>query len=184
MSRSVGQHGGMSLTLRPLAPADETRAREIHQAMLGDGFEFLLHEGPWAEVIEHHRREALGEGLPAGRVRCSYLIAEQTDPGPIPGPIVGRVSIRHQLNDYLLEVGGHVGYGVAPEHRRQGHATEILRQSVALLAAEGVDQILVTCDEGNIASARTIETCGGVLEDIRPVTGEAAKRRYWITPTP
>ncbi len=171
----------MSLILRPLLPADESRVREIHQALLADGFEFLLHDGPWSEVIEHHRREALGEGLAPGRVRCSYLVAEQVNADGTAGPILGRVSIRHELNDYLRTVGGHVGYGVAPEHRRQGHATEILRQSVALLAAEGVDKVLVTCDDDNIASAKTIEACGGVLEDIRPVEGESPKRRYWIT---
>lgn len=171
----------MSLVLRPLNPADESRMRAIHRAMLADGFQFLHDDGPWDEVIERHRREALGQNLAPGRVRCSYLVAEEVNADGTAGPIVGRVSIRHELNDFLLNVGGHVGYGVAPEHRRRGHATEILRQSVALLAAEGVEKILVTCNDDNIASARTIEACGGVLEDVRPIEGEAPKRRYWIS---
>ena len=39
---------------------------------------------------------------------------------------------------------------------------------------------LVTCDDGNLASARTIERNGGVLEDVR-TAGTSTKRRYWIT---
>ena len=46
----------------------------------------------------------------------------------------------------------------------------------------GMDRVLVTCDDDNIASYRTIEGAGGVLENVVE-TGEAgapAKRRYWI----
>jgi len=35
--------------------------------------------------------------------------------------------------------------------------------------------VLVTCDEDNVGSARTIEANGGVYEDSRQ-----GKRRYWI----
>ncbi len=39
----------------------------------------------------------------------------------------------------------------------------------------GIDPVLVTCDDTNVASRRVIETNGGVFEDQR---GE--KLRYWI----
>jgi predicted acetyltransferase len=35
--------------------------------------------------------------------------------------------------------------------------------------------VLVTCDETNVGSRRTIEKIGGVYEDSR-----SGKRRYWI----
>ena len=41
--------------------------------------------------------------------------------------------------------------------------------------SSGIDRVLVTCDDDNVGSARTIESQGGVLEDIR-----RGKRRYWI----
>ncbi|MBE1602632.1 putative acetyltransferase [Streptomyces stelliscabiei] len=41
-------------------------------------------------------------------------------------------------------------------------------------------RVLITCDDDNVASARTIERNGGVLEDVR-TTDEGIKRRYWIT---
>jgi len=46
--------------------------------------------------------------------------------------------------------------------------------------ALGLDRVLVTCDDTNLASARTIEKAGGVLEDVRD-TELGRTRRYWIT---
>jgi len=96
--------------------------------------------------------------------------------------IVGRAAIRHELNDFLLRVGGHIGYAVVPEFRRRGYATTILRRSLEIARQRlGISPVLVTCDDDNVGSIRTIEKNGGVLENI--VTGpdlEKPKRRYWI----
>lgn len=43
----------------------------------------------------------------------------------------------------------------------------------------GLDQVLIICEAGNIASAKTIEHQGGILEDIRD-TELGAVRRYWV----
>lgn len=42
-------------------------------------------------------------------------------------------------------------------------------------SAIGLERVLITCDEDNIASARTIERNGGAYEDSR-----GGKRRYWV----
>ena len=57
-----------------------------------------------------------------------------------------------------------------------------MRQALVVIRAEGVDPVLVTCDEDNVASFRTIERNGGVLESIAPPNyGEPEHvRRYWI----
>jgi predicted acetyltransferase len=58
----------------------------------------------------------------------------------------------------------------------------MLRLSLEILRERfGLSRLLVTCDDDNVASIRTIEKNGGVLENV--VTGpelETAKRRYWI----
>lgn len=41
--------------------------------------------------------------------------------------IVGAVNFRHDLNDQLQQVGGHIGYGIRPSARNKGYATEGLR---------------------------------------------------------
>jgi predicted acetyltransferase len=43
----------------------------------------------------------------------------------------------------------------------------------------GLDRVLLVCEADNVASARTIEHHGGVLEEIRD-TGHGTVRRYWI----
>lgn len=168
-------HPWMTLQLRAPRPADEAALRRLHAQFQQEDFDFLLAAGEdWDAVLDEIDREALGVDLRPGRVRAEFLVAEMD------GVIVGRTSIRYALTDVLREVGGHVGYAVAPEFRRRGYATEILRLSVERLAGAGVDRVLVTCDDTNLGSIRTIERCGGVLEDVRDVGGSVPKRRYWI----
>ena len=95
--------------------------------------------------------------------------------------IVGRSAIRHSLNAVLQRVGGHIGYVVVPEFRRRGYATTILRLSLQIASELGLRRVLLTCDDDNVGSIRTIEKNGGVLENI--VTGpdlDKPKRRYWV----
>lgn len=169
----------MSLLLRPPTLADETVVRRLHAELQAEHFDVLLHEGTWPDILAAVAREAAGVGLPQGRVPADFLLAE------VDGVVVGRVSVRHRLTPFLHDVGGHVGYAVGPGHRRRGYATEILRQSVQRLRGLGVAEVLVTCDDDNVASAAVIEACGGVLEDVRHQSpGVPGKRRYWIRPDP
>jgi predicted acetyltransferase len=96
--------------------------------------------------------------------------------------IVGRVSIRHALTPDLERVGGHIGYVVVPAYRRQGYATAILRQALQIARQKlGLTRVLVTCDDDNVGSIKTIEKNGGVLESIvAGPDGDKPKRRYWI----
>jgi predicted acetyltransferase len=112
--------------------------------------------------------------LPEDRVHCDYYwITEGTGPDE---EVVGFLALRHSLTAWLLEEGGHIGYSVRPSRRRLGHASRALALAVRRSAELGLDRVLLTCDEDNLASARTIERNGGTYEDTRN-----GKRRYWIT---
>jgi predicted acetyltransferase len=93
---------------------------------------------------------------------------------------LGSIQLRHDLNEHLLDSGGHIGYGIRPSARRRGHATWALGAVLDEARLLGLPRVLITCDEGNEPSQRTIERYGGVLEDVRD-THEGVKRRYWIT---
>jgi predicted acetyltransferase len=170
----------MDLRLRPLRLDDEAAFAAIHAAMVTEGFRFGLGYEPgmpWAEYVANMEAWRNGDALPNRFVASTFLVAD------VDGQIVGRASIRHELNEFLAREGGHIGYAVAAEHRHRGYATEILRQSLVLVRSIGVDRVLITCEDDNIGSATVIERCGGVFESLTENTenpnGEP-KRRYWI----
>lgn len=174
-----------ALVLRPLRLDDEPAFRRGHAAMAAEGFPFGLwfeDTTSFAAYVRLLERRSRGLDLTARMVPSTFLVADVGD------EIVGRASIRHQLNEFLVHEGGHIGYGVLPAHRRRGYATEILRRSLAVTDGLGIARVLVTCDDDNVGSATVIERCGGVLDSY--VTGEAGTlmRRYWIdravTPAP
>lgn len=113
--------------------------------------------------------EQAGPHLPDGYVPASQRWIVEGD------RVVGTISLRHELNEFLLHTGGHIGYAVEPGSRRRGVASAALGQALRLAAARGIDPVLITCEADNVASARTIESAGGVLEDER-----GGLRRYWI----
>jgi predicted acetyltransferase len=177
--RPAGQAAGAvgRLRLRPLRPDDELSFRAGHELMAADGFTFGLglEPGmPWAAYLKLLADHHAGVNLPPGSVPATFLIAD------VAGEIVGRASIRHQLNDFLSREGGHIGYGVLPAQRRRGYGTEILRQSLIIARAMGIGRVLVTCDDGNLGSIAIIEACGGRLESADRAADGHLVRRYWI----
>ncbi len=114
-----------------------------------------------------------GDGLPDGWVPCTTLFWEDD------GALAGVINIRHHLSPQLEQVGGHIGYSVAPDHRGRGVATSMLGGALAECQRLGVDRALLTADTGNVASWRTIEHHGGVLLKEEPHDG-IPQRWYWI----
>jgi len=93
----------------------------------------------------------------------------------------GRLSLRHELNEYLLKMGGHIGYEIRPSKRRQGYGTKILRLGLEKARELGLRRVLVTCDEDNIGSKKIIVHNGGMFENAIEIVGDPVKKlRYWI----
>lgn len=144
--------------------------QHIHGSGLWDFDTVDVTEDGCRTVVEHLQAQAdESTEIPEGRVHCTYFWITDDD-----HEVVGFLALRHRLNAWLLEEGGHIGYGVRPSRRNEGHASAALRLALAAAADLGIDKALVTCDEDNVGSRRTIERCGGVYEDSRN-----GKRRYW-----
>ena len=166
-----------ALRLRPLRTGDEASFVAAHQSMAADDFLFGLYYEPgmeWTTYLGQLDRQRRGIDLPSGQVPSTFLVAD------VSGQIVGRSSIRHELNEFLTREGGHIGYGVVADHRRRGYATEMLRMSLVIARSLGVDRVLVTCDDDNVGSATVIERCGGVFDSLVEGFDGPPKRRYWI----
>ena len=93
--------------------------------------------------------------------------------------LLGMIDIRHKLNEYLFNFGGHIGYSIRKSERRKGYAIEMLGQALGKCREMGLDKVLITCDKENIASVSTIKSQGGVLENEVNEEDEIVQR-YWI----
>ena len=93
--------------------------------------------------------------------------------------MVGAVNIRHELNDYLLNYGGHIGDGVRPSERKKGYATKIIGLALKECQNLNIDKVLLVCDKDNIGSAKSIKNNGAILENEIVKDGKLIQR-YWI----
>lgn len=98
--------------------------------------------------------------------------------------LVGIIDFKHKLTDFLFNYGGNIGYSVLPEERQKGYAKEILRLMLERCKELGVGKVLIACDKENIASAKTIISNGGILEnEVKDEPGLGCSgtiQRYWI----
>ena len=125
--------------------------------------------------FEELKKWSCEDTVPKGLVPSStYLGVREKD-----NYIVGMIDIRHYLNEYLTQVGGHIGYGVRKTERNKGYAKQMLKLALEKCKELKIKRVLITCDEDNIASEKVILSANAKLEDIRNVDGEN-KKRFWI----
>ncbi len=140
-----------------------------------DGSSLLINYEDVKEWIKATKRGRKQETVQKGWVPAdAYLAIRKSD-----HYLLGMIDVRHYLNDFLLQLGGHIGYSVRASERRKGYAKEMLRLALIKCKKMKFEKVLVTCFKNNIASAKTILANGGVLEN--EVTDEdGITQRYWI----
>lgn len=142
---------------------DET----IHGAA---GLEQATNIKEWINFVNNTKSK---ETVPNGFVTAhTFLLLKNTK-------VIGIVNARHELNDYLRNFGGHIGYSILKNERRKGYGKLLLNYACNFLFSLGLEKILITCDNENVASKKTIEACGGILEN-EILEGESTTLRFWI----
>ena len=117
------------------------------------------------------------ETLPEGRVIATqFMFVREQD-----NKLVGMIQVRHYFNDYLSKYGGHIGYSVRPNERRKGYGKQMLAAVLPYCKEIGLDIVLITCLEDNIASEKIILANGGKYENtIHEPEENVNLKRYWI----
>lgn len=115
--------------------------------------------------------------IPEEKVPAStYFLIKESD-----NKIIGMINIRHKLNEFLLNEGGHIGYSIRPTERKKGYGTIMLKLALQKCRELNLNKVLITCDKINIASAKVIQNNSGILEN--EIFSEAFSeiiQRYWI----
>jgi predicted acetyltransferase len=163
---------------RPVRPGDAAGLDDAQRIMSVEGYAFAADYEigqsveSYLELLEDKR---VGRRLRPGTVPSTFEV------GVCDGRIVARVSVRHSLNEFLLQQGGHLGYAVLPDYRNRGVGAAALRRGLELTASLGIAATLVTCDDDNVVSRRIIEKAGGRYESsyTGPDVGVPV-RRYWF----
>lgn len=123
--------------------------------------------------LKRLKDESLDTNIKPGHVpETTYWIIDKDG-------FVGRISLRHVLNDNLLKIGGHIGYDIRPSKRGFGYGERALELVLPKARAMGLDRVLITYDNMNMVSRKIIEANGGVLEDEIPAeNGNPGKLKF------
>lgn len=111
--------------------------------------------------------------------RCSaktFLLIRESD-----NKIVGTINIRWNLNEKMLQFGGHIGYGIRPTERRKGYNKINLYLGILEARRLGLEKVMLDCDVNNLGSDRTLKALGGKLErtEVDPSDG-VLTNVYWF----
>ena len=157
---------------------EETKKQDANSKYLFSGFASLDRFKTYEEWLQKLEEDADINHIKPNRVVAStYFLMRKSD-----NRILGIINIRHSLNDYLLAYGGHIGYSIRPNERRKGYGKKQLLLGLQKCKEIPLKKVLITCLKDNLASSKTIESCGGILENIQyDADTKNSYLRYWIT---
>ena len=81
------------------------------------------------------------------------------------GVPVGFGSVRHFLTEALSKVGGHIGYGIAPQFRGKGYGNEILSLLLNKAHEMGIEKVLLTVQLDDQPSLAVALANGGIISE-------------------
>lgn len=138
----------------------EYRAEMLEAGSSMDGCGSLRSIEDPCEYIKNCELYENEKTVPQGKVTSTqYMLVRASD-----NRLVGMLQIRHYLNEYLRNFGGHIGYSIRPTERCKGYGKQMLGLALPYCKAKGIDNVLVTCLDDNIGSEKIIVANGGIYE--------------------
>lgn len=96
---------------------------------------------------------------------------------------IGTFALRHNLTEALRQRGGHIAYQILPSKRGLGYATKGLFLCLQEALKLGLEEVLITCVEDNIASYKVMKKVmikmGGREAELSENNGQK-QHRIWI----
>ena len=83
------------------------------------------------------------------------------------GKQIGMIQVRRNASasvGFPPVLASHIYYEIDPEYRGKGHGKKILALGLNEAKNLGLEELVITCLENNIASQKIIESNGGILE--------------------
>lgn len=175
----------MSIATEPLLEIRELGAKD-ERLFLASLLDWHHHDRTWMsfdwkpgmshedhlKILFNHKN---GLNLPVNFVASTMLY------GFFDEHIIGRVHLRHELNENLLLRGGHMGYAVSEKYRNRGFGLQLAKAGYEYLSKElKIKKVLITCATTNRGSIHIIESLGAKLENIVKDENGVDTCRYWI----
>ena len=112
----------------------------------------------WLDDVTKSTDEKYAKKL--GRVPAStYFMVREED-----NRLVGMVNIRHDLDNFLKNVGGHIGGCIRPSERGKGYSKIQLYLCLLECKKIGLDEVMIDCEKTNPKSEKAIKSIGGEFE--------------------
>ncbi|MDO5714230.1 MAG: GNAT family N-acetyltransferase [Tissierellia bacterium] len=137
-----------------------------------DGTGMLAHVETYEEWLQSVKDNQKEESVWDGLVPATTFLGVKGD------ELIGFVDIRHYLNEFLENIGGHIGYSVKRSQRQKGYGTEILGLALEECKKIGLQKILITCHKENIPSEKIILHYN-VFKKESP--DQRGIKKFWIT---
>ena len=127
--------------------------------------------------LDHIQKGEHKETVPEWYVpRIQFLLIRESD-----NKLIWFINTRLELNEASLFHWWHIWYSIRPSERQKGFATAQLFSTLEIYNDMWTEKVLLTCNNLNIWSAKTIQKCWWILENevIDPTDWELIQR-YWI----
>ena len=142
-----------------------------------DGDKHAKFNNDFNAFLAHLKDAREGKNLPERYVpQTVYWLVEGNK-------FIGRVAIRHVLNDHLMMIGGHIGYAIRPTERKKGYGNLALKLALPKARELGIEKALVTCEKDNLASRKIIEKNEGIFENEKMGDDGKVMLRFWVSTT-